>query len=90
MAVDTERVDMAAAQQLLDELSDQLDRLNGADLDAHVPNNKELMRQKAQLRTDLQYAAHIADLIRVEIMSQYHRFKGTENVPTVDAGVLDP
>lgn len=73
-----EKLDMSVVSKLLREVDDLVDALHGAPMNVDIDNNKERMRANAQRSRDLLYAAHLADLIRAEIISQYHRFKGQE------------
>lgn len=81
MADDT-LLDMTVVTQMLREVDDLTDALHGAPLNIDADNNKDRMRLNAQRSRDLLYAAHLADLIRAEILNQYHRFKG-QNPPSL-------
>lgn len=71
-------IEMEAALALLDELSEMLRALDGRPLDPVFTNNKERMTAAANQSRSLLYAAHLADVLRVEVTSQYHRFKGQD------------
>lgn len=77
-------VDMTAVQTILKEISAMVTDLDGATFNVEGDNNKERMRASAERSRDLLYAAHLADMCRAELLSQYHRFKG-KNPPLVDA-----
>ena len=80
---DHQTVSMTGALRLLDNLRRHLLALDGADLNAEVPNHKALMAAKAATNADLVYSAHLAHLIEAEVLNQYHRFKGVTNVPSI-------
>jgi hypothetical protein len=67
---------------LLDDARAMLEDLDGAPLNVDGDNNKDRMRANSKRSKDLLFAAHLADLVRADIMNQYHRFKG-ENPPRI-------
>lgn len=71
-----DRLDMRQTLALLEEVRELVERLDNSPLNIEGSNNKEVMRRKAQASRQLLYAAHVADLTRAEILSQYHKFKG--------------
>lgn len=75
-------VDMTDALELLDRCRAIVASLDGISPDEQTPNNKERMRLNAERSRNLLFAAHLADVARVEITNQYHRFKG-ESAPSV-------
>ena len=74
-------LNMTCALTLLDQIGELVTGLNGAPLNIDGDNNKDRMRANAKRSKDLLYAAHLADLARAEILSQYHRFKGQSPPP---------
>lgn len=73
-------VDMSEARDMCLRLVVLLDELDEAE-----PNVLRNSKEKAVISGELLYAAHCADLVRAEITSQYHVFKGRVNVPLVSA-----
>ena len=69
-------VDMTAAKALLDKLTTYVDSLDGAEPQYEFGNNKERMRATSALSRDLLYAGHLADALRLEILNQYHHWRG--------------
>lgn len=47
------------------------------------PNSKKRASENADISRSLLFAAHLADNARIEILNQYHQFKGEASVPTV-------
>jgi hypothetical protein len=78
-----ERLSMQAALRLLDEVRELVVDLDDAPINVEGDNNKNRMRTNAQRSKDLLYAAHLADVLRLEILNQYHRFKG-QNPPLLE------
>lgn len=78
------RVDMSNAETLLTEIGAMVAKLDGSyGVNAEQDNNKKRMRYSAQMSQNLLYAAHLADNLRVEILNEYHRFKG-QDAPSVE------
>lgn len=73
---------MDAVRKLLEELGDMANELHDLPLNVEGVNNKDRMRINALRSRDLLYAAHLADMLRLEFLNQYHRFKGG-HPPTV-------
>lgn len=73
-----ETLDMSPVRSLLAELGELVDRLDGVSLNVEGENNKSRMRANAERSRELLYSAHLGDLLRVEMLSQYHRFKGQD------------
>lgn len=69
-------LDMKHTLVLLEDVRAMLDDLDGASLNVEGDNNKARMRERSERSKQLLYAAHLADLVRADIMNQYHRFKG--------------
>lgn len=60
-----------------------LDQLDGEGPDvAHV---RQPSSERAKVSGDLLFAVHCADMVRAEILSQYHVYKGRSDVPLVTA-----
>lgn len=75
--IDTDRIDMSGTLQLIDEIRAMLVEIDGRPLDiVDGDNNKVRQRWNATRSREMLYAAHLADCIRLDITSQYHRFKG--------------
>lgn len=74
----TEVVDMTAAIALLDELKEMAVKLDRAPLHPLDDSNRAKMRAAADRSRELLYAAHLADGVRFEILSQYHAYKGQQ------------
>lgn len=72
-----ERLDTTETVQILDELRELLVDLNGSRPNIE-PNNKAVNQAKARINKRLLYGAHLADVVRVDIMSLYHLFKGED------------
>lgn len=70
-----DRLDMTDTLALLDEVRALVHSLDGALVNVEV-KSKSLNAAKAEISKKLLYASHVADMARVDIMSQYHRFKG--------------
>lgn len=84
MTDDDKTLTMVNALQLLDEAKGAIEHLDGSPLNVGKSNDKNLTRDRAKRSRDLLYAAHLADAARLEILNQYHKFKG-ETPPTVQA-----
>jgi hypothetical protein len=81
---DAPRVDMTNAENLLTEIRGMLDKLDGSyGVNAEADNNKKRMRYSAMMSQNLLYSAHLADSLRLEVMNEYHRFKG-HDAPRVE------
>ncbi len=78
---EAERLDMTTLLALLDEVRTLAEQLDGAKVDIQI-NNKRVMATKSQTNKTLLYTAHLADLVKCEVMNQYYVFKG-ENPPTI-------
>lgn len=64
---------------LLDELRIAVEGLQGVRVNIET-NNRSVSAAKADITRKLLYTVHLADCVRVDIMSHYHKFKG-ENPP---------
>ncbi len=73
--------DMSEAKDMCLKLAVALDELDGLGAD----NRKKPQSDKGRISADLLYAVHCADLVRAEILSQYHVFKGRTDVPMLAA-----
>lgn len=80
---EAERIDMSTVFRLLDDVRGIAEEMDGAKVDIQI-NNKSVMASKSRINKQLLYAAHLTDLARLEIMNQYHSFKG-EDPPTIHA-----
>lgn len=69
-------VNMQQVNATLDELAGLIDQLDGIDPNQEQPNNKVKMATKAQQSADLLYAAHLAKRLEMQILDQYHAWKG--------------
>lgn len=76
-------LDMTECLEMIDELRERVVELNGSRPNIEV-KSKSVNSAKADINRRLLYVAHLADLVRVDIMSHYHRFKG-ENPPWITA-----
>lgn len=74
------KTDMNEAVVMTNRLWVLLDGLHG-----HEPDTLRGSAEKARISGELLYAAHCADLVRAEVLSQYHVFKGREDVPLINA-----
>ena len=70
-------IDTSPALNCLDELREMLENLNGERENLEA-NSKRVNSHKAEVNRRLLYAAHLAKVIEVEILSQYHVFKGED------------
>lgn len=68
---------MRAARSLVDKLSAEVDALHNRERNEES-NNKEKMRANANTSRDLLFAAHLAEVLKVEILNEYHAFKGQD------------
>ena len=80
----TNRVDMRATLELLDEVTDYIQKLDGVTVNIETTKSKELNKAKSDISKQLLYAAHLADLARAAVLNEYHKFKG-ENPPSIQA-----
>lgn len=76
-------LDMGELLDMIEDLREKVEKLDGSRANIEV-SSKQVNSRKAQINRDLLYAAHLADLVRVDIMSHYHRFKG-ETPPYITA-----
>lgn len=72
-------LDFSDTLEVIAELRGLIDDLQAIRPNIEV-NNRRVNSEKAEINRRLLYAAHLADAARLDIMSQYHRFKG-ENPP---------
>lgn len=79
------QVDLSRAMKLLSDTGDLCDSIDGERRvnPSMESNSKKRAAANADISRTLLYAAHMADLARIEILNQYHMFKGEEDVPTV-------
>lgn len=81
---DTEdRIEMHDLLVILDELREKVVELDGSRVNIEV-KNKQVNSEKAEINRRMLYAAHLADLVKIDLMSHYHRFKG-EHPPWISA-----
>lgn len=78
-----ETLDMHELLALLDELRDRVLELDGSRVNIEV-RSKQVNAEKADINRKLLYLAHLADVVKVEVMNHYHRFKG-EDPPFISA-----
>ncbi len=72
-----ERIDMSGVLHLLEEIQDLLSAMDGMPLDVPTEDRDRVRRsQNARRGRELLWAAHLADCLRLDIESQYYRFKG--------------
>lgn len=76
------RVNMRRTITLLEEVLGYVEDLDGVRVNIEGATSKDLNRQKADITKRLLYAAHLADMARVAVMSEYHKYKG-EKPPTI-------
>lgn len=76
-------LDMGELLDMIEDLREKVEKLDGSRANIEV-SSKQVNSRKAQINRDLLYAAHLADLVRVDIMNHYHRFKG-ETPPYITA-----
>lgn len=74
----SDTLDLTTTLKLMDEARDLVSLLDGQPLNVDGDSNKQRMHRNAERSRDLLYAAHVVDLARADIISQYHRFKGAE------------
>ena len=79
---DNDKMDVGGTLALIEELEDLVKGLDGERPNIEV-SNKDVMRRKAEVQRKLLYAAHLADCVKVDITSHYHRFKGQTTAPRV-------
>lgn len=70
------KVNMQTVNDTIDELMALVETLDGIDPNQEQPNNKVKMATKAQQSADLLYAAHLAKRLEMQILDQYHAWKG--------------
>lgn len=70
-------LDMHDLLLLVQELRKEILDLDGSKVNIEV-KSKAVNAEKAEINRKLLYLAHLADLVKVDIMSHYHRFKGEE------------
>jgi hypothetical protein len=63
---------------LLDQVEDKLKGLNGLTEKNVSTNDKDKASRKAEISRRLLFAAHLAKTAELEIMNQYHIFKGED------------
>jgi hypothetical protein len=71
-------IDTSKVLILLDQIEDHLSDLDGLNVRDMVSNNKQLNQRMAAVSRQLLMAAHLCDTAKLEVMNQYHRFKGEE------------
>lgn len=76
-------LDMHDLLVMIDELREKVVELDGTRLNIEV-RSKPVNSQKAEVNRKLLYLAHLADLVKVDVMNHYHRFKG-ETPPWISA-----
>ncbi len=64
------------ALKILEDAHALATKLNGLDKTNVESNNRETTKHRAQISSDLLYLAHLCDNARVEVLNQYHTFKG--------------
>ena len=79
-----ERVKMTTTLELLDEVTDYVQKLDGTTVDSDNIRSKDLNKTKADISRQLLYAAHLMDLARAAVLNEYYKFKG-ENPPEIRA-----
>lgn len=72
-----EILDMHDLLALLDELRERVVELDGSRVNIEV-RSRQVNAEKAEINRKLLYVAHLFDAAKVEVMSQYHRFKGED------------
>jgi hypothetical protein len=87
MATDA-RLTFTRAKRLVEEAEHLLAAHEGAganrELDPRSKGRQRSARESsAQVNKDVLYAAHLLDAARLEVLNQYHQFRGQEP-PTVD------
>lgn len=73
----SDTLDMTVLLEVLDELRGEIESLNGSRVNIEV-RSKQVNAEKAEINRKLLYVAHLFDAAKVEVMSQYHRFKGED------------
>lgn len=72
-----ERIDMSGVLHFIDEIRTLLAAMDGTPLDNPDGETSRARRSwNAKRGRELLYAAHLADCVRLDINSQYYRFKG--------------
>lgn len=72
------------ALKILEDAHALAEELNGLDERNIESNNKTTTATKARVSNELLFLAHLCDNARVEVLNQYHAFKG-KNPPQVNA-----
>lgn len=77
-------IDTSEALKILEDAHALAEDLN--DLDEVNVNTKDRARaeRRAKVSSDLLYLAHLCDAARIEVMNQYHGFRG-KTPPAVEA-----
>lgn len=76
-----ETLDMRTLLELLEEVREEVESLDGSRVNIEV-RSRTVNAEKAEINRKLLYVAHLFDVSKVEVMNHYHRFKG-ENPPYV-------
>lgn len=80
---DVTTLDMRDLLVMIDELREKAVDLDGVRVNIEV-KSKSVNAEKAEINRKLLYLAHLADLVKVDVMNHYHRFKG-ETPPWISA-----
>ncbi len=79
----TLQVDLAETRRLLERVSQRLDELDRRHIPERGPRQDRTAALAAVQRDSL-YLAHLLELARVNVLSEYHRIRGgfTDHLPT--------
>ncbi|WP_156384376.1 hypothetical protein [Marmoricola sp. Leaf446] len=75
-------LDFSRAMELLEEARSICNRLHGQGTNVES-NDRSKAANRAEVSRLILFAGHLGDCARLEIQSQFHLFKGQENVPRV-------
>lgn len=76
-------LDMSRVIKLLDRVDDDIDWLDGINLRDLLVKDQQLSARKAEVSRRLLWTAQLLDNARLEVLNQYHEFRGEENVPHI-------
>lgn len=80
-------IEMTEALKMIEDAHALAEKMNGLDETDANTNDKRKSAERAKISSDLLLLAHLCDSARVEVMNQYHGFKG-KPTPRVSAPEL--
>jgi hypothetical protein len=81
---DDQTLDFDGVIALMDRVRVVTDKHQGQSQNVEGGNNQERTRRNAEISRELLWAAHLLKAAELEMLSQYHVFKGQDEVPLVD------